>query len=230
MEQMESVQLLEAFDCGKPIRKLLSAALDKNAPPTLVGDYLVIRFLGKGSFGEVFQGRDRATGRSVAIKLIDKAEIFSKYKSESIRLKWLRYLESEEKSMRVCRSANVIKLHSTLENSAEKIFIMEYCRDGGLDRFIETRGSLDEEEAIYILRQLIFGIAVRPSPLRKCSATASSIATSSLPTSSSTRASSKSQTSGSPRSSPTPISSVPARSAAAGQRWLPKSRRGSTTG
>ncbi len=46
--------------------------------------------------------------------------------------------------MRKCHSAFVVKLYDSYENTKCKILIMEYCKHGGLDNYIEQRGGLQE--------------------------------------------------------------------------------------
>ena len=115
--------------------------------------------MGEGAFGAVFRGKDVINGREVALKIIDKDQMFAKYKSAAIREKLVRYWETEERCMRLCRSANVVKLYNSYDNEHEKVLVMEYCRGGSLEDFIGERKSLEEDEAIYILKQMIFGLA-----------------------------------------------------------------------
>ncbi len=61
--------------------------------------------------------------------------------------------------MKKCHSAFIVKLYKTFENSKCKIFVMEYCRNGGLDRYLNRCKGLEEQEAINILRQIILGLS-----------------------------------------------------------------------
>ena len=61
-----------------------------------------------------------------------------------------------------CKSAYIIKLYESFTNDIGKVLVMEYCNGATLEHYIKKRGGLEESNAIVILKEIIFGIAVLP--------------------------------------------------------------------
>jgi hypothetical protein len=226
---MSTIQLWEAFEKDEPIQRQLLEYANEKKGDLWFGKYQLRKYLGKGSFARVFRARNSETEKVVALKVIDLQEIDERYQNEEISEKARKYLMSEENNMRTCKSAYVLKMYESFTNSKCKVFALEYCNGATLEHYIRRKGRLEENYAVMVLKEIIFGLGVLlPSP-RKCTVTASSTGISSPPTSSSTTVSSRSQISASPRnclrkrhSGSTPFSAPKAP-------WLPKSSKRNPT-
>jgi serine/threonine protein kinase len=134
----------------------------------LFGKYKIDRLVGRGAFGWVYRAINMETNREVAMKIIDFEEISSYYTSEEAKTKIRDTLLTEESHLRKCHSAHIIKVIDSFENDNCKVIILEYCNSGTLQDYLRKRGAIEEPDAIVILKQILFGIAVQLYLHRKC--------------------------------------------------------------
>lgn len=112
--------------------------------------FLIMRTLGKGSFGKVKLALHTPTGEKIAIKILEKDMI---KKDED-----LMRIRREIKILSQVRHPNIIQLYEVVETSKYFFFLMEFAEQGELAEYIETRNKLAEEEACKFFVQLISAI------------------------------------------------------------------------
>ena len=113
-----------------------------------VGDYLIQDILGDGGFAKVYLGMHIPTKERVAIKIIDKEELFS----EEINKKRL-FLEIS--ILKKVRHKNIIKLYEIMETPATLYLVMEYCNNGELFDYIVSKDKLNEKQACVFYQEII---------------------------------------------------------------------------
>ncbi|CAN2387607.1 protein serine/threonine kinase activity [Pristimantis euphronides] len=113
-----------------------------------VGNYLIGRKLGEGSFAKVREGLHVVTGERVAVKVIDK----KKAKKDTYVTKNLR---REGQIQQMIRHPNITQLLDILETENSYYLVMELCCGGNLMHKIYERKRLEEHEARKYIRQLI---------------------------------------------------------------------------
>lgn len=92
-------------------------------------------FLGEGSFGKVYKGKNVKTNEIVAIKCMDMSAFTDKFMLDS--------LKNEINVMKQLKSDNVVKLFDVLQDNKYTYIILEFCPDGDLNKFIKkNQGSL----------------------------------------------------------------------------------------
>ena len=79
--------------------------------------------------------------------------------------------------MKMCKSAYVLKIFESYTNKICKVLVMEYCNGATIEHYIKRKGRFKEQDAIMVLKEIIFGLAVRILINRKCIGTESSIGT-----------------------------------------------------
>lgn len=105
--------------------------------------YNIIGTLGMGTYGYVRQATEKSTGREVAIKTSRGTNSRELLKKEYTLLKRLA-------------DDNIIKVYNFIEGDKhESYLIMEYFEGETLDEFVDDHGPLSEEDARFILRQVI---------------------------------------------------------------------------
>ena len=112
--------------------------------------YIILKTLGKGSFGKVKEALHVKTGEKIAIKILEKDRI--KTDGDLIRIK--REIEIH------CRVHNphIIQLYEIIETSKYYFFVMEYAQMGDLTDYIESRDRLGEEESKKFFWQLMHAV------------------------------------------------------------------------
>ena len=115
-----------------------------------VGDYIIKKTLGQGTFGKVKLGKHKPTNEKVAIKILEKCKIIEK--DDEIRVK--RELEMMPKF----NHNNVILVTEIFSNRNNFYIVMEYCEGGELFNYIVKKRRLAEEEAAFFFYQIISGL------------------------------------------------------------------------
>lgn len=116
-----------------------------------VGNYLIGRKLGEGSFAKVREGLHSLTGEKVAVKVIDKR----KAKKDSYVTKNLR---REGHIQQMIRHPNITQLLDILETENSYYLVMELCPGGNLMNRIYDKKRLDERETQKYVRQLVMAV------------------------------------------------------------------------
>ncbi|XP_042510532.1 serine/threonine-protein kinase ATG1c-like isoform X2 [Macadamia integrifolia] len=118
----------------------------------VVGDYIVGRQIGSGSFSVVWHARHRALGTEVAIKEI-VMERLSKKLQES--------LLSEIDILQKIDHPSIIRLHNIIKSPGRILLVLEYCRGGDLSIFIQRHGGrVPEATAKHFMQQLAAGLQI----------------------------------------------------------------------
>ena len=102
--------------------------------------------IGKGKFAIVYKGIHKLTGRTVAIKILNKKDM---------TIIDLELVKTEMDVLKICQHPYIIKLYDIHENEENIYLIMEYCQGSDLFTYIEKRGyKLEEKKACEIIHKL----------------------------------------------------------------------------
>ncbi|KAJ7418530.1 Hormonally up-regulated neu tumor-associated kinase [Willisornis vidua] len=145
-----------AADGGSLLAAWLSAAAPRERLRDFqhtkrVGNYLIGRKLGEGSFAKVREGLHVLTGEKVAVKVIDK----KRAKKDTYVTKNLR---REGQIQQMIRHPNIAQLLDILETENSYYLVMELCPGGNLMHKIYEKKRLEEHEARKYIRQLILAV------------------------------------------------------------------------
>lgn len=113
----------------------------------VVGDYLIGRKIGSGSFAVVWKSKHRQLGTEFAIKEIDK-----KHLNENLR--------KEISILRTITHPNIIRLYEAIETDERIYLVLEYCEGGDLGEYIHRHGRVSEDIARHFMKQLAAGLQV----------------------------------------------------------------------
>ena len=113
-----------------------------------IGDYLIKDLIGTGGFAKVYRAIHIPTKETVAIKIINKEELFQ----EDINRKRLLL---EISSLKKVKHKNIIKLYEIMETPETIYLVMEYCNNGELFDFIVDKKNLDEKQACTFFQEVI---------------------------------------------------------------------------
>eukprot|EP00257_Ricinus_communis_P021730 XP_015581270.1 serine/threonine-protein kinase ATG1c isoform X1 [Ricinus communis] len=117
----------------------------------VVGEYLVGRQIGSGSFSVVWHARHRVHGTEVAIKEIATSRLNKKLQES---------LMSEIFILKRINHPNIICLHDIIEVPGRINIILEYCKGGDLSMYIQRHGKVPEAIAKNFMQQLAAGLQI----------------------------------------------------------------------
>ncbi|MEQ2228097.1 MAP/microtubule affinity-regulating kinase 3, partial [Ilyodon furcidens] len=109
-----------------------------------VGNYRLLKTIGKGNFAKVKLARHVPTGREVAIKIIDKTQL-----NPTSLQKLLR----EVRIMKILNHPNIVKLFEVIETEKTLYLVMEYASGGEVFDYLVAHGRMKEKEARAKFRQ-----------------------------------------------------------------------------
>ena len=115
-----------------------------------IGDYLIKRTIGRGTFSKVKLAINKTTSQKVAIKILEKSKIVESDDLKRIAREMAIIIEFNH--------PNVIVVHEIFETDEHYLIIMEYCSGGELFNYIVANQRLEEDEASFLYYQLINGV------------------------------------------------------------------------
>ena len=117
-------------------------------PGTVVGRFEIIRELGRGGFGVVYEAKDRDLGRQVAVKVVRPGRITEEEGKVS----------REAEAIARLAHPNLITLHEVGRSDHGPFLVFELLRGKTLDLRIEE-GPLPVQEAVHIATEVARGLA-----------------------------------------------------------------------
>ena len=132
-----------------------SPADDRLAVPDRLGGYKILRLIGKGAMGSVYEAKQVSLDRLVALKTIrgklaENPASLARFAREAYAAAQLTH-------------HNVVQIYDFGEDAGRYFFSMEWVRGGPLDRLIREKGALDPKLAAGYTLQAAQGAAVRSS-------------------------------------------------------------------
>jgi 5'-AMP-activated protein kinase, catalytic alpha subunit len=117
---------------------------------TILGNYEIIKQVGRGTFSKVYEAKSIENGERFALKVLQKEKV----EHDSMIL-----FETElDTLMRINRHENVLGLVDAFETDEQLVIVTEYCDGGDLFSLIRQRGALSEFESKYIMKGLLNGL------------------------------------------------------------------------
>ncbi|KAM3594082.1 uncharacterized protein V6R79_001910 [Siganus canaliculatus] len=114
-----------------------------------VGNYRLLKTIGKGNFAKVKLARHIFTGREVAIKIIDKTQLNPNS---------LQKLFREVRIMKILNHPNIVKLFEVIETERTLYLVMEYASGGEVFDYLVAHGRMKEKEARAKFRQIVSAV------------------------------------------------------------------------
>ncbi|MEQ1691215.1 MAG: protein kinase, partial [Gemmatimonas sp.] len=125
------------------------SALPELSPDSVFGPYRIVRLLGRGGMGAVYEAEHRADGRVVALKLLsvdlDKMDARARFLREGLTAAAINH-------------PNTVYIYGTEEIDGTPAISMELVSGGTLDEKVKSRGPLPWAEAVDDILQVIDGL------------------------------------------------------------------------
>lgn len=123
-------------------------------PGETFGDYRIIRLLGKGGMGEVYEAEHIPTSRRLALKVMSHA-----LASEADRKRFLR----EGRLAASVNHPNVVYIYGSEEINGMPVIAMELVSAGTLKDLLKAKGPLPIAEAVEAVLQMVSGLEAAQS-------------------------------------------------------------------
>ena len=109
-------------------------------PTKRIGDFVIYldKPLGKGAFGSVYFGyKEHDPSIKIAAKVMSNVNI----QKSANREKLIQAIKREISVLKTIKNSNVVQLHSEYLTNNNIYLIFEYCKDGDLLNYRESRGG-----------------------------------------------------------------------------------------
>jgi eukaryotic-like serine/threonine-protein kinase len=121
-------------------------------PGETLGRYEIVKTLGEGGMGAVYQARDTELDRMVALKIIkpslaDEPAILQRFRQELILARQITH-------------KNIVRIYDLGEADGVKFITMEYVDGEDLRTIMRREGKLAPADAALIVRQMLEGLVV----------------------------------------------------------------------
>ncbi len=120
-------------------------------PSQRLGQYLIVGRLGEGGMGVVYEARDTALDRPVALKVL-RADLAADPDS---RTRFLR----EARAVAAVRNDHVVTVYQVGEENGVPYLAMELLRGAPLDRYLAQQKPISHAQAMRIGRETAIGLA-----------------------------------------------------------------------
>ncbi|XP_026990132.1 serine/threonine-protein kinase MARK2 isoform X5 [Tachysurus fulvidraco] len=114
-----------------------------------VGNYRLLKTIGKGNFAKVKLAKHILTEKEVAVKIIDKTQLNSSS---------LQKLFREVRIMKLLNHPNIVKLFEVIETEKTLYLVMEYASGGEVFDYLVAHGRMKEKEARAKFRQIVSAV------------------------------------------------------------------------
>ncbi|XP_078262645.1 MAP/microtubule affinity-regulating kinase 3a isoform X9 [Rhinoraja longicauda] len=131
---------------GTRVRNSITSCADEQPH---IGNYRLLKTIGKGNFAKVKLARHILTGREVAIKIIDKTQLNPTS---------LQKLFREVRIMKCLNHPNIVKLFEVIETEKTLYLVMEYASGGEVFDYLVAHGRMKEKEARAKFRQIVSAV------------------------------------------------------------------------
>ncbi|KAI4886502.1 hypothetical protein NFI96_024870 [Prochilodus magdalenae] len=129
-----------------------------------IGNYRLLKTIGKGNFAKVKLARHILTGREVAIKIIDKTQLNPTSLQKSLALAFIYLVTQitplfrEVRIMKGLNHPNIVQLFEVIETEKTLYLVMEYASGGEVFDYLVAHGRMKEKEARAKFRQIVSAV------------------------------------------------------------------------
>ena len=116
----------------------------------MVGNYILGKTIGEGTFGKVKIAVHIPTGEKVAVKVLEKSRIREQAD--------IRRVNREIKILKKTRHVNVIQLYEVLDTQNSVYLIMENAEGGEMFDYIVAHRHVEERQACIFFHQIVDGV------------------------------------------------------------------------
>lgn len=119
-----------------------------------LSDFCVLRHIGKGASGRVYEIEDKTSSERLALKVIEKNTVFESKDT-------YRHAMDERLVLQIIRHhPYILDMHYAFQNAKRLFLVTEYCPGGDLFEYMNRRvAPLDEQTARFISAQVLLALS-----------------------------------------------------------------------
>ncbi len=146
-------ELLPSVAMMEQLKRRLRSTRDSESEwsasvPDRLGEYRLIRELGRGGMGVVYEAVQESLGRHVALKVIPRHSVLDAKRRERF--------QREAQAVARLHHTNIVPIFAVGEHDGLPFYAMQYIRGSGLDHLLETwrekRSYRDEDHWRFVAR------------------------------------------------------------------------------
>lgn len=111
-----------------------------------IRDYQLTQWLGSGGMGDVYQAYQPSTGRTVALKLLNRPELAERFRNEARLQSTLQH-------------PHIAAVYEFFVEAGNPCLVMEYVAGTSLDQVLRRQGTFPEEIALNLFAQAVSAVA-----------------------------------------------------------------------
>lgn len=140
---------------GSELALAESEAAGHAVPPKAPGrvdlsDFLLIKVVGKGSFGKVMQVKKKDTGRTYAMKVLKKSNV--------VKRKQVEHTRTERSVLGRVVHPYIVSLNFAFQTEGKLYFVLDYCAGGELFFHLGREGQFTEDRAKFYTAQIALAL------------------------------------------------------------------------
>ncbi|KAI8059299.1 kinase-like domain-containing protein [Gongronella butleri] len=128
----------------------LTPLFEKEPFPKSLDQYNVKETLGTGTFGRVFLAKEAAQGRTVAIKVLKKADV--------VRLRQVEHINNERQVLASLHFPFIVQLFCTFQDTERLYMIQEFVLGGELFRHLRRAGRFSNNTAKFYAAEIVLAL------------------------------------------------------------------------
>jgi len=113
-------------------------------------DFILIKVIGKGSFGKVMLVKKRGSNVIYAMKVLDKGHI--------IRRNQVEHTKTERHVLELMDHPFLVKMHYAFQNRRKLYFVLEFCPGGELFFHLGRAGKFSENRTRFYAAELLLAL------------------------------------------------------------------------
>jgi serine/threonine protein kinase/tetratricopeptide (TPR) repeat protein len=136
-ELFPAIAMLEELRSDERAKREFAARRCKSVVPDRVGDFEIIREIGRGGMGVVYEARQRSLGRRVAVKVLPKHPLLLE--------RHLQRFRREAQTAARLQHTNIVPVFGVGDHDGLHYYVMPLVRGVGLDEIIRELRRDDED-------------------------------------------------------------------------------------
>ena len=145
-EQLGELLIMRGYLTRTQLARLLSVQREAEQKVTRIGHYELIRKLGEGGMGAVYQAKDTRNSEIIAIKVLPRSRARDKT--------FLQRFEQEARAAFELDHPNIVHGLDVDFADGYNFLVMEFVQGKDVYSLLEQKGRLPENEALAILEQI----------------------------------------------------------------------------